>query len=41
MHVALKSVEVSTPAHRERQMRIGFIAAGSSRVGGSKAEWDM
>jgi hypothetical protein len=41
MHVALKSVEVSSQGPRERQVQIGFIVAGSSRVGDSKAEWDM
>ncbi|KAJ1305098.1 hypothetical protein OPQ81_000138 [Rhizoctonia solani] len=41
MHVALNSVEVTTHGAREREIKIGFIVAGSSRVGSGKAEWDM
>ncbi|KAG8705353.1 hypothetical protein FRC09_003013, partial [Ceratobasidium sp. 395] len=41
MHLALKSVEVSSLGHRERKFQVGFIVTGSSRVGESKAEWDI
>ncbi|CAE6425928.1 unnamed protein product [Rhizoctonia solani] len=41
MHLALNSVEVSTLGVREREIKIGYIVAGSSRVGGGKAEWDI
>ncbi|ELU38881.1 hypothetical protein AG1IA_07095 [Rhizoctonia solani AG-1 IA] len=41
MHVALSSVEVSTLGVREREIKIGLIVSGSSRVGGGNAEWDM
>ncbi|CAE6339673.1 unnamed protein product [Rhizoctonia solani] len=41
MHVALNSVQVSTLGAREREIKIGLIVSGSSRVGGGKAEWDM
>ncbi|KEP50958.1 hypothetical protein V565_070400 [Rhizoctonia solani 123E] len=41
MHVSLNSVEVLTHGAREREIKIGFIVGGSSRVGGGKAEWDI
>ncbi|QRW20658.1 GNAT family acetyltransferase [Rhizoctonia solani] len=41
MHVALSSVEVSTLGVREREIKIGLIVSGSSRVGGGNAEWDI
>ncbi|KAG9090145.1 hypothetical protein FRC06_001198 [Ceratobasidium sp. 370] len=41
MHLALKSVEVSSLGHRERKFQVGFIVTGSSRVGESKTEWDI
>ncbi|KAG8766102.1 hypothetical protein FRC12_007089 [Ceratobasidium sp. 428] len=41
MHLALKSVEVSSLGYRERKFQVGFIVTGSSRVGESKAEWDI
>ncbi|CEL59917.1 hypothetical protein RSOLAG1IB_09201 [Rhizoctonia solani AG-1 IB] len=41
MHVALNSVEVSTLGARDREIKIGLIVSGSSRVGGGKAEWDI
>ncbi|KAG8722056.1 hypothetical protein FRC08_007477 [Ceratobasidium sp. 394] len=41
MHLALKSVDVTSLGHRERKFQVGFIVTGSSRVGESKAEWDV